>query len=331
MRDRGLLSAVLAFVVLAAACDSDPGEKPERPEPVVVYASYADENYWPAMFAGFTEETGIPVTLRNGEPAQLTSDVIANRGSPPADVLLTRNVADVWRAADEGGLRPIAAAGISHIPDFLRDPDGLWAAMSLRAAVILHNFEVIDEKPVAYADLADPRYRGQLCLSSSALAVNRSLIASMISELGVRPAEILVRGWVRNLAQPPFQTEAALFAAVDAGSCRYGILSSQVAVSTTSASGDGNAEFITPQPAYFDIEGLGIARHARNASGAEVLLDWMLSQEAQELHALGAYQYPARSGNLREEIAARISRRNVGLAGWHDNDAQLLAERAGYR
>jgi ABC-type Fe3+ transport system substrate-binding protein len=86
-----------------------------------------------------------------------------------------------------------------------------------------------------------------------------------------------------------------------------------------------------PQPAYFDIEGIGIARHAGHPEAAQMLVDWMLSVEAQQKHTLGVQQYSARSDQLHEETARRIGQKNVGLAGWHDNDAELLMERAGYR
>jgi iron(III) transport system substrate-binding protein len=336
MRDLRLLTIVSAIAMLVAACDSKlptETERPEsaRPEPVVVYASYADETYLSDLFSRFTDKAGFPVTVRYGEPAQLVGDVIANRGSPPADVLLTRNVADISRAAEEGALRPIAARNISSIPEFLRDSDSLWVATGLRVAVILCSQDSVGDGPQTYADLAKPEFHERVCLSSPTLTVNRSLIGMLISELGVRPTEVMVRGWVRNLALPPFETEAALFRAVDEGTCEYGIISSTRAIFSTSTRGDGNADFVMPQPAYFDIEGIGIARHARYPEAAQMLVDWVLSVEAQRKHALGVQQYSSRSDQLGEETARRISQRNVGLAGWHDNDAELLAKRAGYR
>lgn len=316
---RMLLLATTSLLSLAA-CDSSPGPEPKRYEPVVVYASYDDEQYLPALFAGFTEETGIPVNVRHSDARLITDDVIANRGSPPADVLLTTNVADVWRASDEAALRPIAAENFSNVPGYLRDPDRLWVAMGLRVAVIMHGADAANE-PQAYTDLAAPAYRGQLCLSSSSLPVNRSLIAMLIAELGTRPAERIVRGWVRNLALPPFSSEADLREAIDAGTCGYGIVSSHIAT----------ARHIVPQPAYADIEGLGIGRHARYPESAQKLVDWMLSEGAQSKHARDANGYAVHVRLLQPAVAEKASTKNIGLAGWHENDAVLLSERAGYR
>lgn len=317
MRILLLASTLLLSLV---ACDSSPGPEPKRYDPVVVYASYDDEQHLPALFAGFTEASGIPVTVRHGDATTLSDDVIANRGSPPADVLLTTNVADVWRASDEAALRPIAAENFSNVHAILRDPDQLWVAMGFRVAVIMHGPDNVSD-PETYADLAAPPYRGQLCLSSSSLPVNRSLIAMLIAEFGTRPAERIVRGWMRNLALPPFSSEAALLEAIDAGTCGYGIVSSHIAT----------ARHIVPRPAYVNIEGLGIARHARSPESAQKLVDWMLSTDAQSTHARGVNGYPVHVPLLQPEVAKKVSAKNVGLAGWHENDAELLSERAGYR
>jgi iron(III) transport system substrate-binding protein len=304
MRHLKLLSAAAALAMLAGACDSGSGETRGRQEPIVVYASYADESYLPELFSAFTDETGIPVTTHYGTPAQIVDDVIANRGSPPADILLTTNVADAWRAADRGALRPIKAAGMDAVPPDLKDPEGLWVALEVRYATIGIASHVEPGRVADYRDLGNSELSGQICLSSSALPVNRSLIAMLIEDLGVKPAERIVRGWVRNLALSPFATEDELVAALKTGNCGYGIFSSPIEA-------DG-IKRIGPEPRYFDIDAVGVARHARNPDSAHKLLDWMLIQKA--------LQEPASSNG-----------RNIGLAGWRAEDAALLAERAGYR
>ena len=79
MRRRTKLLAIVAMSLLA--CDMQPN--PQRQAAVVVYATYADAADWSGFFSGFTEETGIPVSIRQGDATVLVDDVIANRGSPP--------------------------------------------------------------------------------------------------------------------------------------------------------------------------------------------------------------------------------------------------------
>lgn len=293
--------AVIAILCLQAiaACDSTP-----RPEVVVVYATAVDGTTLVEWFADFTDETGIPVNVIFGDSFTNTENVIANRGVPPADVLLTSTVTDIWRAADEGALRPIQAAAMEAVPQVLKDPDGLWAAVDVRYAVIGVSPHVQVGRVSDLDGLAHTQLSGQLCLSSSTLPVNRTLIAMLIEELGVKPAERIVRAWARNLALPPFQTEIELVEALQSGACGYGIFSS-------SMNTDG-IKRISPEPLYIDIDGVGVARHARQPESAHRLVNWMLAQKS-----------------LREPVSS--NGRNIGLAGWRDQEAALLAERAAYR
>jgi iron(III) transport system substrate-binding protein len=242
--------------------------------------------------------------VKYGDSGANTDAVIANNSSPPADVLLTNNVADIWRAADEGALRPIQSERFSGIPEYLRDPDGLWAALEVRYAAIAVAPDLAVAGPSNYAELADPKLHGQICLSSSDLAVNRSLIAMLIQDLGVKPAERIVRAWVRNLAFSPFSTEAELQVAIESGSCNYGIFSMSPEIQNGHQAGD--------RQYYVDIDGIGVARHARYPESAHVLVDWMLNEKA-----------------IKD--LAWSNGKNVGIAGWRDEDARLLAQRAGYQ
>jgi len=310
-----------AISLLLAACGGEPAGEQERIAPVVVYAAYDDEDYLAGLFEDFTKQTRIPVTLRLGEAQELVDDVIANRGAPPADVLLTSSAAGIWRAADEGALRPIAADSLADVAGFLRDPDRLWTATRMGAIVVASAAESGQEPPATYADLGKPLYSGRLCLSSSSLPVNRSLVSMLIAELGTKPAERVVRAWIRNLAEPVFETEAELTVAVEAGTCDYAILSSPLAAGTWSL----------PNPAYVHVEGIGVARHARYPESAANLIDWMLSADVQVRHARAMKALPVVTNIPDMPLPGEISGESVGFAGWHDNDAVLLAERAGYR
>jgi iron(III) transport system substrate-binding protein len=153
---RGFLVAAIPAICCACGPSSGPAHD-SRPEPVVVYAAYSDENYLPELFSGFTRETGIPVTVRHRDEEQNISDVIGNSGSPRADVLLARTVQGIWRAADEGALLPLRSAAVEkNIPEILRDPDGYWVAAGVELAVIAS--KAGDVVPVAgYGNLIDPK------------------------------------------------------------------------------------------------------------------------------------------------------------------------------
>jgi iron(III) transport system substrate-binding protein len=304
--------------MLLQACSEQPAPEPVSAAPtgpVVVYASHPDDNYLPALFAGFTDATGIRVVVKNDNASVTVDTVIANRGKPVADVLLTSNVYDAWRAADRGALRPLGIAAVVDLrPDYLRDPDGMWVAVSERRAAIAFDRAEFNEADFdGYASLASENFRGKLCLTGSQHALNRNLIAVLINQLGQRPAEIVVRAWLANLAAPPFADEQAMLAALQAGTCA-------VAIAGLPGAGGQNHDdeigYLFAQPAIVDVEAVGIGRHAEHPDAARQLIGWLLRDA--EYPGSPAAEWPA---------AAPL---NVGIAGWHADEAIRLAERAGW-
>jgi iron(III) transport system substrate-binding protein len=325
--------AAIGFAALAlAACERPAEEAPSpavRPEPVVVYASFEDENYLPSLFAGFTRQTGIPVTVRHRPEHQIVGEVIANKGSPPADLLLTRSVHGIWRAADEGALRPLQSQAIARtVPGWLRDPDGYWAAIGFSPIHVSCSGERQEDCDAveAYEDLGKPEFSGQLCLSASSLAVNRTLVAALIADHGVRPAELIVRGWIANLALPPFDSEVALLQAVEAGTCRLAVVSSLAFHNfdrpTVAAS--------WPQPGYFDVVAVGVNRHARSPDAAGRLAEWLggAGAMAAQFDAIGLR--PVDAGVSADGLPFPTSEkmRSANVFGLHEAEAIKLAERA---
>ncbi len=316
---------VVALAALALGACVRPAEEPPgpvaRPAPVLVYASFEDENYLPSLFADFTRETGIPVAVRHRPEAQIVGEVIAKRGTPPADLLLTRSVHGIWRAADEGALRPLQSQAISRdVPDGLRGPDGDWSAIGFTSIGAVCSAERQEDCNAvdAYEDLGKPGFEGRLCLSASRLAVNRTLVAGLIADHGSRPAELIVRGWVANLALPPFESEAALLQAVEAGTCGLAVVSGLAFHDF----GRPTVAATWPQPGYFDVFAVGVNRHARSPDAARSLAEWLIGPLAQAALAESIGLDPV------NRSAASHQRLNAAVFGLYEADALKLAERA---
>ncbi len=306
-----------ALVLLATAClapaagcgrSGDADKAPARPvPPVVVYVASGDDAYLSNAVRDYQIETGAVVMTRHGAADAIVADEIANRVEPPADVLVTRSVADIQRAASHGALRPLAAAGVdAPAPAWLRDPDGYWTGLGDRIAVVAFDPNAgIAGGDVDYAALAERTYAGRLCLSSSRNALNRAVIAQLIAARGVRSAELVVRAWITNLAQPVFESDTDVVDAIAAGRCTVGIVSSAVAPESRA-----DVAVAVPMPAFADADAAGIGRHARNPDGAAAFVDWLLAREAKRRAGTGG--------------------REVKLATWYFDDAVKLAERAHY-
>ena len=251
------LGAVILLVLVA--CDKSP------PQQVVVYVPTEFEEY----ANSWLPESGLAVTVIAGNSSAITDEIIGKQDSPRADVLITSNAIDIWRAADVGALRPIEGEAIAGVPSQLKDPDGSWAAVGYRRLAIGVARDADPQLVSGLRDLAAPELAGKLCLPSSGLPASRALVGMLIEELGVKPAERLVRSWVRNLAAAPFASEAELRASLERGDCEFGIVSERP--------DGGSIGTVVLLPTYLQIDGVGISRHAENADAAQQLVDWMLS------------------------------------------------------
>jgi len=322
MRARG---ALLLSACLLAACAEKPPEDVTAPpaaeapagKSVVVYAAYEDKNYLPTLFNEFTQDTGIVVIVRNGEIPGIVDDVIESRTEPLADVLITPSAYDMWRVSEEGELRPNYSELVTaNIAEWARDPDKYWLALGYRQAEIIYVAGEVDPAAItAYQDLAGEAFRRKLCLSTSALAVNRSVIAMLMQQLGRRDAELAVRGWVANLAQPPFDTEAELVQALARGDCAVGIASGGTTAGT-------RLQVMTPEQASVEIEAVGVTRHAHNPDEAFALVDWLVRDDVQRRHA--------EQTGLLSVAADRSAAQTAVQAAAGAVEATKLAERARY-
>ncbi len=317
----GIFSAML--LTCLAACEPAP-ELP-RYDTVVVWASYEDETYLPKLFAEFTAETRVPVTVKYAKGDLHLYNLIENIGSEPADVFLSRSIADLWQAADEGALRPIQASNLENVPAALKDGDDLWTAINYQASVIVHGSDSQDVPSLSFSELADEAFKNRVCLSTSRLSTNLEIVAMLSAEISTKPAERVVRGWVSNLAKAPFRTEELLLAAIAGGECEFGVLSGWAAAAIES-NADSNLKMIRPEPPFNQIEGVGVGRHSRNPQSAHVLVNWLLSDQPNKAHAgkIGAYA-------VSDGRYLNLSGQPVGVAGWRRDESKLLVERASYR
>lgn len=323
------------MLLLVAGCTADepPGQEPQ--DPVVVYASYADKSYLPGQFSRFTDETGIVVIVRHAGREEIVDDLIADEIMPPADVILTDSVRGITRAADEGALRPIPAGVVpDNIPQSLMDSDGFWVALAYRVPVIVHHSRIGDlPAPATFDDLAHERYHGRLCLASSSQLVNRTVIATLINDRGVRATELLVRGWVANFATTPPEREAEMIRAIEDRRCAVGVASSTAYLTGATRNADIEIQAHAPSGAGIDVEAVAIGRHARNPDGAAKLMAWMLEDDFQRQHSVDTLQSPA-SATVPDRAAELVHFDRSSIDGgsanvaWADEDAVRLAERA---
>ncbi len=337
----------LAIACLLVACGADNSEPAATtaadtaPEPVVVYSARAEQLIKP-IFDAYTAETGVEVRYTTDSEQPLIQKLLAEGQTTPADLLLTVDAGNLWYAAEKGVLRPVRSGVLqADIPEHLRDPENQWFAMSVRARTIVYDTRSVEPADLkGYADLADPKWAGKLCLRTSAKVYNQSLVAMLIASLGERRTEEIVRGWVANLATDVFSNDTKLIEAIEAGQCQVGIVNTYYFGRLQKENPDIPVAIFWPAAdtggVHVNVSGAGVTRHAKNPEGAIALLEWMSQPKAQKLLGGENMEYPANPTVAAHPMVVAwgefsASPMNVARAGEFQADAVKLMDRAGYR
>jgi len=247
------------------------------------------------------------------------------------------------------GRRPAAPDPVedlqANVPAHLRDPGNEWFGLSVRArTLVYHTGKVKPADLSTYEALASPKWKGRLCLRTSKKVYNQSLVAMMITEYGEGKTEDMVRGWVANLATPPFPDDTKAMEAVAAGQCDVTLVNTYYFGRLMEKQPTLPLAIFWPNQnlknkaagVHVNISGAGVTRYARNPSGAQKLIEWLSSDKAQNLFADVNLEYPVNPGvTLDKTVASWGSFKqnlvNVKEAGSLQAKAVKLMDRAGYK
>ncbi|MEO1173111.1 MAG: extracellular solute-binding protein, partial [Myxococcota bacterium] len=215
--------------------------------------------------------------------------------------------------------------------------------LSTRARVIIYNKAAGAPAGLeTYADLADPAYRGDICIRSSSNIYNISLLAGLIDHLGPEKAEAWARGVVANLGKPPSGNDTSNIKAVASGQCAISIVNSYY-VARFLDSGDAAGRkigIIHPNQSstgtHVNISGAGVLKHSPNRKNAIRFLEYLTEARAQSLFVAGNNEYPVVStatvpktlkgfGEFTEDTI------NASALGKNQADAVRIYDRAGWR
>jgi iron(III) transport system substrate-binding protein len=258
-------------------------------------------------------------------------------------------VGRLWRAEQAGFFARLRSPALeSRVPPAYRDPQGQWFGFSARARVIAFDKSAVKPREIRnYEDLADPKWKGRICVRSSSHPYNLSLIGSMIAHLGEQKAEDWVRDLKNNLARDPKGGDTDQLKAAAAGECDIAVANTYYIVRLMrSARAEDKAVahklgVVWPNQdnrgVHMNISGGGMLKHAPHREAAVRFLEYLASDQAQAYFANGNNEWPVVPGvaisNPELESLGRFKMDaiNVGLLGRNQPMAQRIADRAGYR
>jgi len=325
-----LLLVIIAAVAAGAIATSGGGGTA-----LVVYngrAHYGSED----VFAAFERETGIDVELRGGTAPELFERLRREGDDSPADVLITTDLANLWRAEEAGLLQPARSDVVEgNIPAALRDPAGAWVALTTRLRVPVVNTErVSPDEVTSYESLGDPAFRGRTCLRTSTNEYNQSLVADMIAKRGPEATEALLRSWMDN--DPDIiGSDGELLAAMADGSCDVGLTNHYYLGRILADDPDFPVAPAWPDQdgagAHANVSGIGVTASSDQVDDARRLIEYLTGADAQASFTDGS-EFPANPdaappAHLRDWADVKIDPIDVDAAGPLLDDAvQLMLE-----
>jgi iron(III) transport system substrate-binding protein len=288
---RALLAVMLTAAATAAAAQS--GE-------VNVY-SYREQKLIQPLLDAFTKDTGIKVNVVSASSG-LEQRIATEGANSPADLLLSVDIARLQDAVNAGIAQPIKSAVLDKaVPAQYRDPNDLWAGLAMRARVVYASKERVPQTAITYEELADPKWKGKICIRSGQHMYNNALFAAYITKHGEAKAEEWLKGLKANLAQKPSGGDREVARDIAAGKCDIGLGNTYYWALMNDKEADKKAwadatKVILPTfqggGTHVNLSGVVLTKSAPNKANAIKLIEWLVSDKAQHLYADINYEYP---------------------------------------
>jgi iron(III) transport system substrate-binding protein len=290
MLTRSLALSALAITLCAPAFADE----------VNVY-SYREQKLIQPLFEAFTKDTGIKVNVISASSG-LEQRIKTEGANSPADVLLTVDIGRIQDAIDAGITQPIKSAVLDKaVAKPYHDPDGNWYGISMRARVVYASKERVTQTAITYEELADPKWKGKICIRSGQHMYNNALFAAYLAKHGEAKTEEWLKGVKANLAQKPSGGDREVARDIAAGKCDIGLGNTYYWALMNDKEADKKpwaaaTKVILPTfeggGTHVNLSAVVLAKHAPNKDSAIKLIEWLMGEHAQHLYADMNYEYP---------------------------------------
>lgn len=292
-------------------------------------------------FERFASKEGADLTLFGGDASSLYERLSNEGANTKADVLITVDAANLWRAEQAGLLEADRDPEVErHVPAELRDPGGRWYGLTVRARTIMRSTERV--KPTdatTYESLGDPRWKGKLCLRSGTSEYNVSFVADRIAKDGAAKTRAMLKRWMAN--DPDILgSDTDVLKSIARGSCDVGLTNSyylgreleddpRFPVAPVWADQKGRGT-------HLNLSGIGIVKGADKPDEAKKLVRFLTEPSeqrvfAQNNHEFGVDSQADTTPEIKQFGAFKKDPIDVAGAGEHLDDAVQMMSSVGWR
>lgn len=295
-RGTGLIFSLLALSI-AATCGSA-----FATDTVNIY-SYRQPDLIKPVLDAFEKETGIRARVLFLDKG-LEERIAAEGTNSPADLILSTDISRLTAAKQRGITQAVDSETVkANIPAQYRDPEDHWFGLTQRGRVIYASKERVAQDHLSYADLANPEWKGRICIRSGQHSYNLGLFGALIAHWGVERTEQWMKALKANLARKPSGDDRAQAKGIYSGECDLAIGNTYyVGLMQTNERDPEQKDWAASIKVIFpdidgggthvNISGVAMARYAPNHDAALKLLEYLSSDAAQQVYAQQVFEYP---------------------------------------
>ncbi len=251
---------------------------------------------------GFTKQTGIKVTLRNGSDTELGNQLLQEGAASPADLFLTENSPAMVLVANAGLFEPLPQDILDEVPATLRPSDGTWTGIAARSTVFAYNNAMLteDKLPKSIMDLADPSWKGRWAASPSG-ADFQAIVAAMLSLKGEEATAAWLKAMKDNAVA--YRGNTAAMKGVNAEEIEGAVIYHYYYFGDKAKTGENSDHiglhfFKGEDPgAFVSVSGGGVLKSSSHKEQALAFLKWIAGKGGQDVLRDGnSFEYAVGNG-----------------------------------
>lgn len=283
---------------------------PVMADEVNIYSHRQPELIQP-LLDKFTAETGIAVNIAFVDKG-MAERLKAEGDRSPADLVLTVDIGRLIELVDADVIQPVDDPVLKgNIPAEYRDPGNMWFGLTTRSRVVYASKDRVKPGEITtYEDLADPKWKGRLCMRSGLADYNVALTAAYLLHHGPDATKTWLEGLKANLAHKPQGVDRDQAKSIWAGEC-------DIAIGNTYYIGqmlndDTEKEYAQSLRidfpvfegggSHMNVSGVAMTKAAPDKAAALKLMEWLSSDEAQRIYAETNHEFPVKPGVPRSEL-----------------------------
>jgi iron(III) transport system substrate-binding protein len=308
MKRSAMLVLLVVLGLTAGACGGSD-------EVITVYSGRTSNLIGP-LLEDFAESSGIDIEVRYGQSADLALLIDQEGDRSPADIFISQSPGAVGFLAGKGKLRPIGDEVLGLVPGGFRNADGLWIGISGRVRVIVYNRHLVDpsELPDSVFELTEERFRDRVAVAP-ANGSFQDFVTAMRETHGDDVTLAWLEGLVANDARA-YANNTSIVQAVGRGDVPMGLVNHYYNFRAKAEDpGVASENYYFPNRnigSLMIVTAIGVLSTTDDPELADQLVEYMLSESAQQFYSDKTFEYPLAAGVAPSSVLPPLS--SIGVA-----------------